>query len=237
MTVDENGVALVTLNRSEKRNAINASMINDMIELMSRINHEKNIGCVVITGGPVFSAGRDLKEIQGAKESSLSLNRQEYRILKKLYQSFEECQVPIIVAIKGYALGLGAGLVTWCDMAIMGETAKYGFPEAELGVLPGVSSLGVKKWVPKKVSYELLILGKILNANEAQHYALVNRVVRDDEVLPAALSIAKSLTQHGSDKSRLMKQYHQNLFSERTTLEMEYSLEMMALSGELSKKI
>lgn len=227
-------VLLITLNRADKKNAIHSGMMDQLQETMLSVHQKHHIGCVVVTGnGDSFSAGRDIRDLERTQNASLEIKRKHYHRLKAFAQSFEICPVPVIAAVRGYALGLAAGIITWCDMAFMGESAKYGFPEAQKGILPGFSSIGLKKWVPKKVSFELLIGGKILTANEALRLGLVNEVTADEKVLSRALEWAARLTEHGPEKARLLKQYHQMLFAERTELEMDYSLEMMAIAGML----
>mgnify|MGYP000915900298 FL=1 len=232
-------ILLVTLNRPDKRNAINSEMIDNLETVMRRLHEETyaSIGCVVISGaGGNFSAGRDLKDLEAAAGESLADRRKRYHRLKSFADSFEQCPVPVIAAVEGYALGLAAGIVTWCDMAVMGEQAKFGYPEAKKGVLPGFSSMELKKRVPKKISFELLIAGKILTAREAERLFLVNRVVPDDRVLPEALELAAALVANGAETARLLKQYHQMLFAETSRLEMDYSIEMMAMAGSLRAK-
>jgi len=127
-------ILLVTLNRPDKRNAINSEMIDTLETVMRRLHEETyaSIGCVVISGaGGNFSAGRDLKDLEAAAGESLADRRKRYHRLKSFADSFEQCPVPVIAAVEGYALGLAAGIVTWCDMAVMGEQAKFGYPEAK----------------------------------------------------------------------------------------------------------
>lgn len=233
----DNHIALLSLNRCEKRNAINNEMINSLIMKLNALSKNPNIGCIILTGGKCsFSAGRDLKEIQNIKDLTVDEKRNEYRILNELHQSFRESTIPIIAAVNGYALGLGAGLVTWCDMAVIGVDTKFGYPEVDKGILPGFSAIGLKKSIPKKISFEMLGNGTILSSAEAHSLSLVNRVVPEEKVLSTAKELAKSLIKNGTKFSRFIKQYHDSLFSDRTELEMEYAFEMMALSSLLNDK-
>jgi enoyl-CoA hydratase len=181
-------IALVTLNRPDVRNAINLRMVQDLGAVLDAIALDDDIRAMVISGAgdKAFASGADIAELKERRvDDALE------RINSAIFRRLEEQPLPVIAAIKGYALGGGCELAMACDIRIAGEGAKLGQPEVSLGILPGA---GAVQRLPRLVGLgrakELIFSGRIIDAREAERIGLVNRVVPDQDVMREAKALA-----------------------------------------------
>jgi len=180
-------VGLVTLNRPEAMNALNPTILGELMDALEAFDADDNVGAMVITGSEkVFAAGADIKEMAEASEAEM---RQSPFI-----DSFDRIRVikkPIIAAVSGWALGGGCELAMSCDMIVASEKAKFGQPEITIGVIPGAG--GTQRLtlaVGKAIAMEIVLNNRTLSAQEALQFGLVNRVVPVESFLNDALSLA-----------------------------------------------
>ncbi|MBL8523269.1 MAG: enoyl-CoA hydratase [Betaproteobacteria bacterium] len=181
------GVARITLNRPEIRNALSMSVRERVGQLFSALGDDAAIRCIVLTGGSqVFAAGADIRDMvdRGAAEMLL-------RQTHKHWQAITQCPKPIIAAVNGYALGGGCELAMHCDIIVAGENASFGQPEIRVGIMPGAG--GTQRLTRAIGSFQamrMLLTGKSITGKEAWTLGLVSEVVADDDVQQAALDMA-----------------------------------------------
>lgn len=181
------GVARITLNRPEVRNALSMSVRERVGTLFDELGGDTTTRCIVLTGGPqVFAAGADIRDMvdRGAAEMLL-------RQTHKHWQSITQCHKPIIAAVNGYALGGGCELAMHCDIIVAGENASFGQPEIRVGIMPGAG--GTQRLTRAIGSFQamrMLLTGKSITGKEAWTLGLVSEVVADEAVQQAALDMA-----------------------------------------------
>lgn len=180
--VDERGVATVTLNRPEKLNAISMEVRYELPALADELARNETIRAVVITAkGRAFCVGADVEYFERDWRSP-SL-RAFTRILTRFFDSLEELEKPVIAAINGTCVGGGLELALACDLRLAAEGARFGFPENNIGVIPGVGGCSrLVKMVGLGIAKELLMTGRIFDAAEARQVGLVNHVVPSDQL-------------------------------------------------------
>lgn len=198
----EGPLAVLTLNRPEKRNAIDLAMVQALRAALEDLASDKSLSCLILTGGDkVFAAGADIAELRdrGQYEALAGIN-------SRLFQQVEQFPTPVIAAVRGWALGGGCELALACDLRVAGDGAKFGQPEVSLGILPGA---GATQRLPRLIGLglarELIFTGRIVDATEALHIGLVNRVVPDADVMPAAHELAAEIMANGPFALRLAK--------------------------------
>ena len=198
---DEPRLALVTLRRPEVKNAINKAMVAELTHAFDSMR-DSDIGCVILSGdGPDFAAGADIAELRERKalESLAAIN-------SALFAKIENFPAPVIAAVRGYALGGGCELTLACDIRLAGESAQFGQPEVNLGIIPAA---GGTQRLPRIVGLgrakELVLTGFIIDAQEAYRIGLVNKVHPDAEVMAAARKMAITIIKKGPLAVRMAK--------------------------------
>ncbi|WP_345239527.1 enoyl-CoA hydratase/isomerase family protein [Pontibacillus salipaludis] len=197
------GVALIELNRPEVLNAINRPMVTELVELMTAFDRDPEVGVMVITGkGRAFAAGADIHEMAGDSPIDLELLDQFAdwdRILS--------IKKPIIGAVNGFALGGGFELALACDLLFTTETAQFGFPEVNLGVMPGAGGTQqLTKIMGKRKALEWLLTGEKMSAHEAFHFGVVNRLIAPELLLEETMKYAKKVAKQPPLAVRLIKE-------------------------------
>jgi enoyl-CoA hydratase len=188
-TSNENGILLITINRPDKLNALNKTVLDELNAVIDEVYSNNTIKSAIITGAgaKAFVAGADISEFQGLKHSEgMNLAQKGQHIFKKI----EDSPKPIIAAVNGFALGGGCELAMACHFRIAAENAKFGQPEVNLGLIPGYGGTQrLTQLIGKGRAIELLITGNMLNAATALQYGLVNYVVPQEELLTKARTI------------------------------------------------
>ena len=187
---DKGNVRILTLNRPEKRNALDTALTRDLLEALRKADAEEGMHCVVLTGaGPGFCAGADLSEFKGLKDPKAAEARAE--LTMKLHLIFSKMDTPVVTAINGAAMGGGAGLAIAGDMAVMAESAKIGYPETKHGIVAAIVMANLVRQIGPKAAFELVALGEPIDAKRALELGMVNRVVPDAKLLDEALALAQ----------------------------------------------
>jgi len=202
-------VGLVRLNRPKAYNALNATLMAELLDALVIFDSDKDSGAIVITGNErAFAAGADIKEMADASavemlEGSFIDRFDELSALKK----------PLIAAVSGWCLGGGSELAMACDMIVASETARFGQPEINLGVIPGAGGTQrLTKAVGKAIAMEMVLNNRTLTAEEALHFGLVNRVVPVERYLDEALNLAAEIASRAPLAVRLGKQVVNHAF-------------------------
>ncbi len=177
----EGSVAQITLNRPEKRNALNATLIAGIRDALTEVDAAESVRAIVITGaGKDFCSGADLSALQKISEASVSENVDDARSLMELFILIRQVGVPVIAAVRGRALAGGAGLASACDIVLASASARFGYPEVKIGFVPAMVMAILRRNVSEKRAFELIVGGNEIGANEAQQMGLVNQVFSDE---------------------------------------------------------
>jgi enoyl-CoA hydratase/carnithine racemase len=189
---DRAGVRIITMNRPEKRNALNSELTQALLDAFHTADEEETVRCVVLTGaGPGFCAGADLGEFKGLQDPAAAEKRAE--LTMQLQLVFSKISKPVVTAINGAAMGGGAGLALAADMAVMAQGAKLGYPEVKHGIVAAIVMANLVRQIGRKAAFELVSLGEPVDSQKALQLGMVNRVVPDAEVLSQALEFAHKL--------------------------------------------
>lgn len=183
-------VALITLNRPNVLNALNATLIGELSDAVAAYDADQRVGCVIITGSEkAFAAGADIKEMQGL--TFVEAFRRDYgEALAKVARA----RKPIVAAVAGYCLGGGSELAMICDIVIAADTACFGQPEITLGIMPGLGGTQrLPRAVGKAKAMDLILTGRMMDAAEAERSGLVSRVVPANDLLEEAMRIAEKI--------------------------------------------
>ncbi len=199
----EGDVAEVTIDRREKRNALNLETVKALHRAFEDLAGDETVRAVVLAGAGerAFVAGADIAELErrGALESLAGINA-------RLFTRIEEHPVPVVAAVRGWALGGGMELAMACDLRIAGKSARFGQPELRLGILPAAGGMHrLPALAGMGVAKDLILTGRILSAEEALCFGIVSRVVEDDEVLNEARGAAREIAGMAPLASRLAK--------------------------------
>jgi len=185
-------VRILTMNRPEKRNALNSELTQGLLEALRAADADESVGCVVLTGaGQGFCAGADLSEFKDLQQAVAAENRAE--LTMQLHLVFSKIRVPVVTAINGHAMGGGAGLAIAGDLAVMADGAKLGYPEPKHGIVAAIVMANLVRQVGRKAAFELVALGEPVDAQRALQLGMVNRVVTLSEVMTESIALAEKL--------------------------------------------
>ncbi|GAA4380878.1 enoyl-CoA hydratase [Agromyces bauzanensis] len=181
-------VGWITLNRPEALNALNSTLIREIVTAGKEFDHDPDIGAIVLTGSEkAFAAGADIKEIADKGYIDMYLNDPF-----KSWADFGRLRTPAIAAVAGFALGGGCELAMMCDIILAADTAKFGQPEINLGVIPGIGGTQrLPRAIGKYKAAELVLTGRMMGAEEAERSGLVSRIVPAAELLDEAAKVAE----------------------------------------------
>ncbi|HVF87964.1 MAG TPA: enoyl-CoA hydratase-related protein [Pyrinomonadaceae bacterium] len=178
--VVEGAVALVTLNRPEKRNALNDALIAGLKRTLRDADEREAVRVVVITGaGDDFSSGADLAALKKISQSSITENLEDAQSLMELFALIRRVRVPVVAAVRGRALAGGCGLATACDIVLAASSARFGYPEVKIGFVPAMVMAILRRNVSEKRAFELITRGTDIGAETAERIGLVNQVFDD----------------------------------------------------------
>lgn len=192
LTTTEGSVRILTLNRPEKRNALNDSLIASLKHALRETDADENLRCVVIKGaGKDFCSGADLKMLQKISQASYAENLADAKNLAELFSIIRKLKIPVIAAVHGRALAGGCGLATACDIVLAAESARFGYPEVKIGFVPAMVMALLRRNVSEKRAFELATLGFEFSAQQALEFGLVNRILPQDSFETAVLEYAR----------------------------------------------
>ncbi len=193
---EDHHLAVVTLNRPEKRNAISYQLIEELTAVLPRLE-QSNVRVVIITGsGKAFCAGMDLNELKSLIGRTREQNLRDSETMADLFKSIYEFPKPIIAAVNGPAIAGGCGIATLCDFTLASTEAKFGYTEVRIGFLPAIVSTFLIRQVGEKIARDLLLTGRIVSAEEAVRLGLATEVVAPDQLMPRAHEIAAQLMEN-----------------------------------------
>lgn len=190
-------LARITVNRPDKLNALNATVIAELDQAVAAIERDPAVGGVVLTGaGPkAFVAGADIAEI--AEQDPIE-GKARALAGQRVFRRLERCGKPVVAAVNGFALGGGCELAMACHLRVAAEGARFGQPEARLGIGPGYGgTVRLPRLVGRGRALELLLTGQMIDAQEALRIGLVNRVVPADRLLPESEQLLRTILENG----------------------------------------
>ncbi len=203
LTRTEGRVGIVQFNRPKAMNALNRGLMQETMDALDAFDADDNIGCMVVTGNErAFAAGADIKEMAHATPAEMLDNP-----FIGYWDRLTKIGKPVIAAVSGYALGGGCELAMACDMIVASETAQFGQPEINLGIIPGAG--GTQRMtlaVGKALAMEIMLNGRHLSADEALNYGLINRVVPAEVVVEEAIKLATEIAARAPVALRLAKE-------------------------------
>jgi methylglutaconyl-CoA hydratase len=177
----DGAVARITLNRPEKRNALNEPLIDELKAALRTAGKDDSIRAVVLSGaGPDFCAGADLAALQRIATASVVDNLTDAHSLLELFTVIRHLRIPVIAAVRGRALAGGCGLATSCDLLVAAGTARFGYPEVKIGFVPAMVMAILRRNISEKEAFAMLTRGAEISAEEARYLGLVNQVFADD---------------------------------------------------------
>jgi enoyl-CoA hydratase len=199
----DGSVATVRLNRPKQLNALSGELMGALVAALQELDEDADIRAIVVAGdGRAFAAGADVAELAAGTAISLYENR---RI--EAWDSIRAVRTPLVAAVSGFCLGGGCELAMLCDLIVASETAKFGQPEINLGVLPGAGGTQrLTRAVGKAIAMDMILTGRMLSAREALAHGLVARVVAKEAWLDEAKRVAREIAAKGPIAVRLAKE-------------------------------
>ena len=199
----EEGYAIVRLNRPEVLNALNAALMENLVESLEELDRDPKIRCIILTGNEkAFAAGADIAEMARATTVEMVMRDQF-----SLWDRIRNIKSPLVAAVSGFALGGGCELAMTCDIILSAETARFGQPEINIGVIPGAGGTQrLTRAVGKARAMEMVLTGRMITAEEALRMGLINRIVPVESLLDEAQTLAKEIASKPPLAVRLAKE-------------------------------
>jgi len=191
LTEVKDNIAVITFNRPEALNALNAKMIIEMGHALDQFEADDNVHVIVLTGSEkAFAAGADIKEMADKTFNDAYLGD----FISGPWERIDSCHKPVIAAVSGFALGGGCEMAMMCDLIVASDTAKFGQPEITLGIVPGIGGTQrLTRAIGKAKAMDMVLTGRMMDAREAEAAGLVARVVAKDKLLDEAMSMAATI--------------------------------------------
>lgn len=180
-TAKENSIYTITLNRPEKRNALNDALINSLKDALRETDKDEELRAVIIKGAGVdFCSGADLSALQKISESNVLENHDDADNLRELFSIIRSVKIPVIAAVHGRALAGGCGLATACDLVLATDTARFGYPEVKIGFVPAMVMAILRRNTSEKRAFALATQGFEFDAATAKDFGLINEVFQEE---------------------------------------------------------
>lgn len=202
----EAGVATITLNRPEKRNAISFELIDDLVHALGEVAKSDAIVLILTGAGKAFSSGMDLDNLKSLLGRTPEQNLQDSQTMVQLFRSLYEFPKVTIAAVNGAAIAGGTGLALLCDFTLAVPEAKFGYTEVRIGFVPAIVSTFLLRQVGEKQARDLLLTGRIFEAEEAARMGLVSEIVPAANLMARARELAALLMENSAASLRATKQ-------------------------------
>lgn len=200
-------VRVLTMNRPEKLNALNTALTEALVAWLEEADRDEAVSVVVLTGaGRAFSAGADIGEFKDLTPDHAARVEHRAQLTMRSHLVFSKMKKPVIAAVRGAAMGGGAGLALACDMVVAGEDAKFGYPEIRHGILPAIVITNLTRQMGRKAAFELVSTGAPMSAARALELGAINRVVPVEKVLGEAIALAQVLAGYQPEALFAIKQ-------------------------------
>ena len=231
--INEKGICLLSFNRLSKHHSFSRELLHDLKTALNILKDDKAVKILIITGvgKKAFSTGADLKELQGLK--TIVEARDYALLLEETSEQLFQFPTPVISAINGYALGGGMGYAAATDYRIIAETAKVGFPAIKLGaILPVTCTLYLKELIGMSHSKDILLTGRMMNAAEAKEMGLVNKIVKDADLMKEAHKLAENIIEGSTDAIMYTKKTLNSLLAAEIQSQKLYAADNFAFLSQ-----
>lgn len=193
---NDSGIATVTLNRPDKRNAISYELIEDLLAALDEVANSSSLVLILTGAGKAFCSGMDLDNLKALAGRSPEQSLKDSETMAQLFRSLYDFPKPTIAAVNGAAIAGGCGLATLCDFTLAASAAKFGYTEVRIGFVPAIVSTFLLRQVGEKHARDLLLTGRIIEADEAYRIGLVNEIVPADKLIERARELALKLMEN-----------------------------------------
>jgi methylglutaconyl-CoA hydratase len=217
----ENGIATLTLNRPDKRNAITFELINELIQALAEVKNSTARALILTGAGKAFSSGLDLDNLKALIGRTPEQNLQDSRTMVGLFRSLYEFPKPTIAAVNGAAIAGGTGLALLCDFTLAVPDAKFGYTEVRIGFVPAIVSTFLLRQVGEKIARDLLLTGRLFDAEEALRIGLLKEIVPPEKLTARARELAAQLM----ESSPLALGYTKRLLTDHARAELDAQIE------------
>jgi methylglutaconyl-CoA hydratase len=213
----DSAVATITLNRPDKRNAISYELIEDLLAAFDEVATSKALVLILTGVGKAFCSGMDLENLKTLIGRSSEQSLRDTQTMARLFRTLYDFPKPTIAAVNGAAIAGGAGLATLCDFTLAVPDAKFGYTEVRIGFVPAIVSTFLLRQVGEKVARDLLLTGRLFDAEEALRIGLVTEIVAAENLLPRTRELAAQLMENSPASLR----YTKRLLSEAARAELD----------------
>ena len=217
----DSGIATITLNRPEKRNAISFELIEDLLRALREVEASDAIVLIITGAGKAFCSGMDLENLKALLGRTAEQNVEDSQKMVRLFRSLYEFPKVTIAAVNGPAIAGGTGLALLCDFTLAVPEAKFGYTEVRIGFVPAIVSTFLLRQTGEKFARDLLLTGRIFGAEEAARMGLVNEVIPAENLMARAREVAALLMQNSPSSLRATKK----LLSDHARAELDAQIE------------
>ncbi len=225
---ESDGVVTVTMNRPERRNALNPQLMDELQAVLDGLALRSS-GVMILTGaGSAFCAGLDLEHLQALREKTAQEHREDSERIARLFRTLYDLPLPTIAAVNGHAIAGGMGLATICDFTLAAPDAKFGYTEARIGFVPAIVSSFLILQVGEKAARDLLLTARLIAAEEALRMGLVNETPPREQLAARAMELAQRLLQNSPESLRATKKLLSSHTRERLDRELAAAVDWNA---------
>jgi len=235
----ESGIARITLNRPDKRNALNDELVGEVKSALRDAATDKEVRVVLLEGaGKDFCSGADLAALQQSAKAGIEQNLANARWMSELFIMMRRHPRPVVAAVRGRALAGGCGLATAADIVLAAESAKFGYPEVNIGFIPAMVMAILRRSVSEKRAFEMITAGEIISSRQALEFGLVNHVFPDDQFEAEVSAFARRLAAKSASAVSLSKHllYHMDGMTFESAIESGVHLNAIARATDDCKR-
>jgi methylglutaconyl-CoA hydratase len=224
----DSGIATITLNRPEKRNALSFQLVEEILAALGEVEKSEALVVILTGAGKAFCAGLDLDELRSLIGKTHAENVQDSRRMVQIFRQLYDFPKPTIAAVNGAAIAGGTGLATMCDFTLAVPEAKFGYTEVRIGFVPAIVSSILVWQVGHKIARDLLLSGRIFDAAEAHRVGLVNEIVPTENLMTRARELAAQLMDNSPTSVRQTKRLINGFISKALDQQIEDAVEQNA---------
>jgi methylglutaconyl-CoA hydratase len=228
-----NGIARITLNRPEKRNALDGEVVAELKAAFTASASDAACRVVLLTGaGTDFCSGADLASLEKTAQASVLDNMADARSTADLFLMMRNHPRPVIAAVQGRALAGGCGIATACDIILSAQSAQFGYPEVNIGFVPAMVMAILRRSVSEKAAFELVVTGELVSAARAQELGLVHRVFQDEQFSAEVEAYVAKLAAKSASAVMLCKRLLYNMDSMSFEAALQAGVEINAIARQ-----